>query len=136
MSVHLSGIKSSESIWPIYYSIWHRHVVWMTTQVPTVSKNLLLKLIFTVEKVILIYSWHLPATLITAAAGTTVGWTSPTLPILLAPDSPIETSRDQSSWIASLMILCSGTAIYQYTEHGLITFLSTKECNTHVDIKI
>lgn len=47
------------------------------------------------------------ATLIAAAAGTTVGWTSPTLPILLSPDSPIETSPDQSSWIASLMILTS-----------------------------
>ncbi|KOB75721.1 Solute carrier family 2, partial [Operophtera brumata] len=46
-------------------------------------------------------------TLITAAAGTTVGWTSPTLPILLGKDSPIETSPDQSSWIASIMILCS-----------------------------
>lgn len=52
----------------------------------------------------------LSATLIAAAAGTTVGWTSPTLPILLAPDSPIQTSADQSSWIASLMILCSAAS--------------------------
>ncbi|XP_073957216.1 facilitated trehalose transporter Tret1-like [Choristoneura fumiferana] len=56
------------------------------------------------------YVAALSATLITAAAGTTVGWTSPTLPILLAPDSPIETSRDQSSWIASIMILCSAVS--------------------------
>lgn len=52
----------------------------------------------------------LSATLITAAAGTTVGWTSPTLPILRAPDSPIQTSADQSSWIASIMILCSAAS--------------------------
>ncbi|KAM3967567.1 facilitated trehalose transporter Tret1 [Aphomia sociella] len=56
------------------------------------------------------YSAALSATLITAAAGTTVGWTSPTLPILLAADSPIQTSPDQSSWIASLMILCSAAS--------------------------
>lgn len=56
------------------------------------------------------YVTALSATLITAAAGTTVGWTSPTLPILLAPDSPIQTSADQSSWIASLMILCSAAS--------------------------
>ncbi|CAG4979443.1 unnamed protein product [Parnassius apollo] len=54
------------------------------------------------------YMAALSATLITAAAGTTVGWTSPTLPILLSKNSPIQTSADQSSWIASLMILCSG----------------------------
>ncbi|CAG9581244.1 unnamed protein product [Danaus chrysippus] len=47
------------------------------------------------------------ATLITAAAGTTVGWTSPTLPLLRRDDSPIKTSADESSWIASLMILSS-----------------------------
>ncbi|XP_026731345.1 facilitated trehalose transporter Tret1-like [Trichoplusia ni] len=56
------------------------------------------------------YVAALSATLIAAAAGTTVGWTSPTLPILLAPDSPIQTSADQSSWIASLMILCSAAS--------------------------
>ncbi|XP_050555032.1 facilitated trehalose transporter Tret1-like [Spodoptera frugiperda] len=56
------------------------------------------------------YVTALSATLITAAAGTTVGWTSPTLPILLAPDSPIATSPDQSSWIASIMILCSAAS--------------------------
>ncbi|XP_063548829.1 facilitated trehalose transporter Tret1-like [Cydia strobilella] len=56
------------------------------------------------------YVAALSATLITAAAGTTVGWTSPTLPILMAHDSPIETSADQSSWIASLMILCSAAS--------------------------
>ncbi|XP_026758664.1 facilitated trehalose transporter Tret1-like [Galleria mellonella] len=56
------------------------------------------------------YTVALSATLITAAAGTTVGWTSPTLPILLAEDSPIQTTPDQSSWIASLMILCSAAS--------------------------
>ncbi|XP_075970867.1 trehalose transporter 1-like protein [Anticarsia gemmatalis] len=56
------------------------------------------------------YVTALSATLITAAAGTTVGWTSPTLPILLAEDSPIQTSADQSSWIASIMILCSAAS--------------------------
>ncbi|XP_047985154.1 facilitated trehalose transporter Tret1-like [Leguminivora glycinivorella] len=56
------------------------------------------------------YVAALSATLITAAAGTTVGWTSPTLPILMAHDSPIETTADQSSWIASLMILCSAAS--------------------------
>ncbi|XP_049880712.1 facilitated trehalose transporter Tret1-like [Pectinophora gossypiella] len=56
------------------------------------------------------YVAALSATLITAAAGTTVGWTSPTLPILLAPDSPIQTTADQSSWIVSLMILCSAVS--------------------------
>lgn len=56
------------------------------------------------------YVAAISATLITAAAGTTVGWTSPTLPILLAEDSPIQTSADQSSWIASLMILFSAVS--------------------------
>ncbi|XP_038208197.1 facilitated trehalose transporter Tret1-like [Zerene cesonia] len=56
------------------------------------------------------YVTALSATLITAAAGTTVGWTSPTLPKLLAKNSPIETSPDQSSWIASLMILASAVS--------------------------
>ncbi|XP_013194752.2 facilitated trehalose transporter Tret1 [Amyelois transitella] len=56
------------------------------------------------------YVAALSATLITAAAGTTVGWTSPTLPILLGPDSPIHTTADQSSWIVSLMILCSAAS--------------------------
>ncbi|CAF4790138.1 facilitated trehalose transporter Tret1-like [Pieris napi] len=53
------------------------------------------------------YATALSATLITAAAGTTVGWTSPTLPKLQDKDSPIPTTPDQSSWIASLMILSS-----------------------------
>ncbi|CAH0766945.1 unnamed protein product [Diatraea saccharalis] len=56
------------------------------------------------------YAAALSATLIAAAAGTTVGWTSPTLPMLLAPDSPIKTSNDESSWIVSLMILCSAAS--------------------------
>ncbi|KAJ0182638.1 hypothetical protein K1T71_002007 [Dendrolimus kikuchii] len=56
------------------------------------------------------YVTALSATLITAAAGTTVGWTSPTLSILYAKDSPIQTSRDQGSWIASIMILCSAAS--------------------------
>ncbi|CAG9132326.1 unnamed protein product [Plutella xylostella] len=56
------------------------------------------------------YLAALSATLITAAAGTTVGWTSPTLPLLLAEASPIPTTRDQASWIASLMILCSAVS--------------------------
>ncbi|XP_045777618.1 facilitated trehalose transporter Tret1-like [Maniola jurtina] len=56
------------------------------------------------------YVAALSATLITAAAGTTIGWTSPILPKLLADDSPIQTSKDQSSWIASFMILCSAVS--------------------------
>ncbi|XP_013135239.1 PREDICTED: facilitated trehalose transporter Tret1-like [Papilio polytes] len=56
------------------------------------------------------YVAALSATLITAAAGTTVGWTSPTLPLLMDKDSPIQTTADQSSWIASLMILCSAVS--------------------------
>ncbi|CAH0405481.1 unnamed protein product [Chilo suppressalis] len=56
------------------------------------------------------YAAALSATLITAAAGTTVGWTSPTLPVLLGPDSPIKISNDESSWIVSLMILCSAAS--------------------------
>ncbi|XP_004932337.1 facilitated trehalose transporter Tret1 [Bombyx mori] len=56
------------------------------------------------------YVAALSATLITAAAGTTVGWTSPTLPMLLSQESPIQTSEDQSSWIASIMILCSAAS--------------------------
>ncbi|XP_053616284.1 facilitated trehalose transporter Tret1-like [Plodia interpunctella] len=56
------------------------------------------------------YVAALSATLITAAAGTTVGWTSPTLPILLAENSPIHTTADQSSWIVSIMILCSAAS--------------------------
>ncbi|XP_041975521.1 facilitated trehalose transporter Tret1-like [Aricia agestis] len=53
------------------------------------------------------YGAAFSATLITAAAGTTVAWTSPTIPILTAPDSPIATTPDESSWIASMMILFS-----------------------------
>ncbi|KAG6452423.1 hypothetical protein O3G_MSEX007613 [Manduca sexta] len=56
------------------------------------------------------YVAALSATLITAAAGTTVGWTSPTLPILRGKDSPIVTSADQGSWITSIMILCSAAS--------------------------
>jgi MFS family permease len=47
------------------------------------------------------------ATIITATAGTTVGWTSPTLPLLLSQNSHIPITPDQSSWITSLMILAS-----------------------------
>lgn len=49
----------------------------------------------------------IPATLITATAGTCYGWPSPTLPYLQSPESKIPTSPDQGSWIVSIMILCS-----------------------------
>lgn len=35
------------------------------------------------------------------------GWTSPTLPKLLADDSPIPITPDESSWIASIVLLAS-----------------------------
>lgn len=35
------------------------------------------------------------------------GWTSPTLPILLAPDSPLPITPDESSWIVSILVLAS-----------------------------
>ncbi|KAK6622023.1 hypothetical protein RUM44_001830 [Polyplax serrata] len=35
--------------------------------------------------------------------GTVIGWTSPTLPILEGPNSPIPINKEESSWIASLM---------------------------------
>lgn len=33
------------------------------------------------------------------------GWTSPTLPILLADDSPIPITNDESSWIVSFITI-------------------------------
>lgn len=38
-------------------------------------------------------------------AAAVYGWTSPTLPKLLADDSPIPTTPDQSSWITSMLII-------------------------------
>uniref|UniRef100_A0A1B0DQK1 Facilitated trehalose transporter Tret1 n=1 Tax=Phlebotomus papatasi TaxID=29031 RepID=A0A1B0DQK1_PHLPP len=46
-------------------------------------------------------------TLIMVTGAAVYGWTSPTLPKLLADDSPIPTTPDQSSWIASLLIIGS-----------------------------
>ncbi|CAH2050211.1 unnamed protein product, partial [Iphiclides podalirius] len=53
------------------------------------------------------YGTALCATLITATAGTCYGWPSPTLPYLQSKDSSIPTSKDEGSWIVSIMILCS-----------------------------
>lgn len=47
------------------------------------------------------------ATLVTATAGTCVGWASPTIPYLMSEQSNIPTTSDQGSWIVSIMILCS-----------------------------
>lgn len=41
------------------------------------------------------------------SAGNAIGWTSPTLPLLLDENSPIHITPDQSSWINSMMILSS-----------------------------
>lgn len=85
----------------------------------------------------LIFCILISATLITAAAGTTVGWTSPTLPILLAEDSPIQTSKDQSSWIASFMILCSGNFIYLFILSSTSTNNSPiLETNSELDFQV
>ncbi|XP_068627054.1 facilitated trehalose transporter Tret1-2 homolog [Battus philenor] len=53
------------------------------------------------------YGTALCATLITATAGTCYGWPSPTLDYLQSSASSIPTSRDEGSWIVSIMILCS-----------------------------
>ncbi|CAG9132328.1 hypothetical protein JYU34_003783 [Plutella xylostella] len=53
------------------------------------------------------YGTALCATLITATAGTCFGWPSPTLSYLQSPASSIPTSKDEGSWIVSIMILCS-----------------------------
>lgn len=39
-----------------------------------------------------------------------MGWTSPTLPYLLSENSTIPLTPDQSSWVASLMILTSSAS--------------------------
>lgn len=43
-----------------------------------------------------------------ATSGSHIGWTSPTLPILKSPDSPVPLTSDDASWIASFFVL--GTA--------------------------
>lgn len=59
------------------------------------------------SKAVLFTTCILSGTLITLTAGTVLGWTSPTLPNLLAPDSHIPITADDSSWIASITILVS-----------------------------
>ncbi|XP_055603826.1 facilitated trehalose transporter Tret1-like [Uranotaenia lowii] len=46
-------------------------------------------------------------TLLTLAVIASYGWTSPTLPILLAADSPLPITPDESSWIVSILVLAS-----------------------------
>ncbi|XP_076632464.1 facilitated trehalose transporter Tret1 [Colletes latitarsis] len=47
------------------------------------------------------------ATLSMASSGSHIGWTSPILPKLKAPDSHLEISSDDASWIASFALLGS-----------------------------
>jgi SP family facilitated glucose transporter-like MFS transporter 8 len=55
-------------------------------------------------------------------AGTMTSWTSPTLPKLEAEDSPIPVTRDQGSWIVSLLgvggILTPFIAAYLVNKYG------------------
>ncbi|XP_075970892.1 facilitated trehalose transporter Tret1-like [Anticarsia gemmatalis] len=53
------------------------------------------------------YGTALCATLITATAGTCYGWPSPTITYLQSEESSIPTTKDEGSWIVSIMILCS-----------------------------
>ncbi|XP_058833967.1 facilitated trehalose transporter Tret1-like [Topomyia yanbarensis] len=46
-------------------------------------------------------------TLLTFSVIASYGWTSPTLPILLADDSPLPITPDESSWIVSILVLAS-----------------------------
>lgn len=46
-------------------------------------------------------------TLIMLSVAASYGWTSPTLPKLLAEDSPIPITPDESSWIVSILVLAS-----------------------------
>lgn len=52
-------------------------------------------------------SKNLPVTLLTLSVIASYGWTSPTLPILLADDSPLPITPDESSWIVSILVLAS-----------------------------
>lgn len=47
----------------------------------------------------------LKATLNMFSVAIGIGWTSPTLPILLGDDSPIATTRDQASWIVAISVI-------------------------------
>nr|XP_012221518.1 PREDICTED: facilitated trehalose transporter Tret1-like [Linepithema humile] len=51
------------------------------------------------------YLAAITATISLAAAGSHIGWTSPTLPILKSPDSHIQITSDDASWIASFFLL-------------------------------
>ncbi|XP_055690879.1 facilitated trehalose transporter Tret1-like [Lutzomyia longipalpis] len=53
------------------------------------------------------YTAAFSGTLIMVTSAAIYGWTSPTLPKLLADDSPIPTTRDESSWIVSFMVIGS-----------------------------
>ncbi|XP_053687017.1 facilitated trehalose transporter Tret1-like [Sabethes cyaneus] len=46
-------------------------------------------------------------TLLTFSVIASYGWTSPTLPILMAEDSPLPITSDESSWIVSILVLAS-----------------------------
>lgn len=53
------------------------------------------------------FSYFVAATISLAAAGSHIGWTSPTLPILKSPDFYIQVTSDDASWITSFFLLGS-----------------------------
>ncbi|XP_014608927.1 PREDICTED: facilitated trehalose transporter Tret1-like, partial [Polistes canadensis] len=53
------------------------------------------------------YLAAITATLSLASAGSHIGWTSPTLPTLKSPESHVEITSDDASWIASFYLLGS-----------------------------
>lgn len=53
------------------------------------------------------YLAAITATLSLASAGSHIGWTSPTLPRLKSPESHVEITSDDASWIASFYLLGS-----------------------------
>lgn len=61
--------------------------------------------IFTLEKRVLQYSAGVTGLLVAFCSGLILGWTSPYLPTLLADDSPISMTSDESSWVGTSYLL-------------------------------
>ncbi|XP_067002685.2 facilitated trehalose transporter Tret1 [Anabrus simplex] len=53
----------------------------------------------------MLYTAALAVSLTTMVGGMFLAWTSPMLPILLADDSPVPMTKDQSTWIVSFLFL-------------------------------
>ena len=54
-----------------------------------------------------IYVFKIAANITLMVCGTMFGWTSPSLPKLMSPDSPIPITQNEATWIASLSAIGS-----------------------------